>query len=438
MLINVNDIIIPADRQRKDLGDITGLVNSIENVGLISPIVVEPTENGKFILIAGERRLTAFRKTKMSYIEAVTMEGLSDSDRTLVELEENIRRKQLSWQEEIKATALYARLLKAPADVVAKALGISPNSLSMQLTVAEALETAPKYAEASSWTACYTIYGIDQKRKMDSAFEDLLQGEEPASALPEIDLADLEGDAPPLRVAPVKRPTQASYASKSFEAIEASFLDWAPSYTGKRFNLIHCDFPYGLNMGEEALQNSAPRWDTGDGRYADSPELFTDLCRTFFDTQDKFIADSAHCIFWLAAKNYGKIAARFIHYGWSVCDVPLIWHKSDNAGIAPDVRRWPRRTFEMAIFASRGDRKIVKVKGASYSGPTTKDHHLSEKPRAMLEHFFGMVVDGFTEVLDPTCGGGHALLMAKEAGAKSGLGLDVVADHVKYANGLVS
>jgi ParB/RepB/Spo0J family partition protein len=441
MLIHVNSITIPADRQRKDLGDIAGLINSMETVGQISPIVVEPQGDG-FLLIAGERRLTAVKKMKLSYIEAVTMEGLSESERTLVELEENIRRKQLSWQEEIRAIASYHKILNGTVDATAKALGTSMKTLSSQLVVADALEAGKKYEEASSWSACYTIWTIDQGRKLDSAFEDMLL-EDTTSVVEEAELTDEElGFGPQVdeeMVAAIKPTIRKVVVTpmKEFVAQTASFLDWAPTYTGKRFNLIHCDFPYGLGMDTANLQNSADRWDTGDGRYADSPELFTDLCRTFFDNQDKFIADSAHCIFWLAAKNYGKIASRFAHYGWSVCDVPLIWHKSDNAGIAPDVRRWPRRTFEMAIFASRGDRKIVKVKGASYAGPTTKDHHLSEKPRAMLGHFFEMVCDSFTDIFDPTCGSGHALLVAKGFGAKSGLGLDVVEDHVKYANGLL-
>lgn len=436
MFIDIADIIVSPDRQRKDLGDITGLVNSIELIGQISPIVVE-SAGEKFLLIAGERRLTAVKKLKMTCIEAILRENLSEDERVLIELEENIRRKQLSWQEEIRAVAQYAGLLKAPAEVVAKALSLAPTALSMQLTVAEALGAGRKYEEASSWTACYTIYTIDQKKKMDSAFEDLFSEPEEIKVA-EVSFVDMdESYATPPILQRMLTTIKTIAIPKPFEAKQSSFLDWAPAYTGKRFNLIHCDFPYGLGMDVEALQNSAARWDTGDGRYADSPELFAELCRAFFDNQDKFIADSAHCIFWLAARNYGKIASRFSHFGWTVCDVPLIWHKSDNAGIAPDVRRWPRRTYEIAVFASRGDRKIVKVKGASYSGPTTKDHHLSEKPRAVLGHFFEMVCDSHSDVLDPTCGSGHALVVAKDCGASSGLGLDVVDDHVKYANGLL-
>jgi hypothetical protein len=32
--------------------------------------------------------------------------------------------------------------------------------------------------------------------------------------------------------------------------ITADFLQWAPAYDGPRFNLIHCDFPYGIGADE--------------------------------------------------------------------------------------------------------------------------------------------------------------------------------------------
>jgi len=191
-------------------------------------------------------------------------------------------------------------------------------------------------------------------------------------------------------------------------------------------------------MGTNNLQNSASRWNVETtGRYDDSPELFENLLRCFVKHQEKFCADSAHLIFWLSMKNFDWVKKMLRLTSWEVNDFPLIWHKSDNAGIAPDVQRGPRRTYEAALFAYKSDRKIVKVKAASYAGPTTKEYHLSEKPEAMLRHFFEMVVDEYTDILDPTCGSGTALKVAKALGAKSGLGLDVIEAHVQHTNGIL-
>lgn len=435
MLIPIELIDIPPERQRKDLGDINALANSLaSSIGQITPIVVAETE-GRFTLIAGERRLTAAKQLAWSSIEAVFKSDLSESELVLIELEENIRRKQLEWQEEVAAVAKYAQTLKAPNDIVGKALGIAGQSVGRMITVFEAMQDNPALVKAPSWSSAYQMHQTVVQRKTSAAFEAMRSAPVPLSeGLPS--LAEFKPkpatqeivSVTPLKVTPAPRP---------FLAKTQDFLEWAPNYIGMRFNLIHCDFPYGLNMDKAPLQNSGARWDTIDQRYPDSPELFDKLCRAFFDNQDRFIAEAAHCIFWLTPRNYGKIASRFAHFGWAVSEFPLIWHKSDNAGIAPDVRRWPRRTYEMAVFASRGDNRIVKVKAASYSGPTansTGEYHLSEKPAAMLAHFLEMVVDSTTRVLDPTCGSGTALRVAKNLGAALGLGFDVQEQHVDYVN----
>ena len=54
MLVNIKDIKVKR-RVRKDLGDLEDLKNSLRRYGLLNPI----TLNGKYELVAGERRLEA-------------------------------------------------------------------------------------------------------------------------------------------------------------------------------------------------------------------------------------------------------------------------------------------------------------------------------------------------------------------------------------------
>ncbi|MCP5015672.1 MAG: site-specific DNA-methyltransferase, partial [Ketobacter sp.] len=49
---------------------------------------------------------------------------------------------------------------------------------------------------------------------------------------------------------------------------------------------------------------------------------------------------------------------------------------------------------------------------------------MSEKPRTMLRHFFEMVVDENTTMLDPTCGSANAVRVAREMGAAKVLGIE--------------
>lgn len=84
------------DRQRLDLGDIDDLAKSISQYGLIQPIVVNQEKR----LIAGGRRLAAHIKLGCSHIDVVFRETLTVDELHELELEENVRRKSMQWQEE--------------------------------------------------------------------------------------------------------------------------------------------------------------------------------------------------------------------------------------------------------------------------------------------------------------------------------------------------
>jgi DNA modification methylase len=115
--------------------------------------------------------------------------------------------------------------------------------------------------------------------------------------------------------------------------------------------------------------------------------------------------------------------------GWQINPFPLIWHKSDNAGVAPDPQRGPRRTYETAFFGARGDRKLTQAgtrsNSFSFPGTRTTAIHVSEKPREVLRHFLSMVCDEYSLVFDPTCGSGNALKVGQELKANAVLGLEL-------------
>ena len=94
---------------RKDLDagvedtGIDDLANSIRQQGLLSPIIVRPTSDGHYDLIAGQRRLLAFRKLGMSTIPAVVRDDLADTDAVIVSLIENVHRADMSPLDKARA-----------------------------------------------------------------------------------------------------------------------------------------------------------------------------------------------------------------------------------------------------------------------------------------------------------------------------------------------
>ena len=94
----IKDIVV-GERRREDLGDVPALAKSIQQYGLLQPVVIDAAMN----LVAGERRLVACQSLEWEEIEVRQLGDLSTQELRLLELEENIRRKGLTPYEKNKA-----------------------------------------------------------------------------------------------------------------------------------------------------------------------------------------------------------------------------------------------------------------------------------------------------------------------------------------------
>lgn len=86
------DAIVVGDRLRSDYGDIAGLAESIESNGLYHPLIVDDDLR----LISGGRRLAAMKRLDFLEVPVRRWNALDESERQMHELEENIRRKDLT------------------------------------------------------------------------------------------------------------------------------------------------------------------------------------------------------------------------------------------------------------------------------------------------------------------------------------------------------
>lgn len=384
------------ERQRRELKNIPELAASIARVGLIHPPVIE--RDGT--LRTGERRYTAVKTLGWSHVPVQFADELSPAEAQALELEENIARVDISWQEECLAIAKYHSLMQSiepewDQHKTSDALGYDNNTVGDKLRVAkeltsgnERITAAPKYSVAR---------GITQRTAVRAQ----------ASALEAITGGGLVAEAAPS-------------AAKRVPLLHEDFHEWTAGYTGPRFNFLHCDFPYGVGAdGHDQGQAAAL------GGYADSPDVYWNLLDTLALAMDNVVADSAHLMFWFSMDYYHETKQRLEGMGWSVNPFPLIWFKNDNTGILPDPTRGPRRVYETAFLALRGDRPIVGAKANTFAHPgKDKSIHMSEKPVPMLRHFMEMFVDGYSRVLDPTAGSANALKAATALGAPTVLGLE--------------
>jgi ParB family chromosome partitioning protein len=387
-----------ATRQRRELNDIEELAESISKIGLINPPVIQ--HDGQ--LRAGERRWNAVKMLGWTHVSVQFVEDLDEAALHLLELEENLRRVDLTWQEECDAVNKYHSLRtnedsKWTLDRTAEALGSTRQAIGEQIRVQKHIESGDsKIAKANSYSVARNVV----RRKVERETTSVIAGIE-------------------------KRP------ERHIPLIHDDFISWSQAYDGVKFNLLHCDFPYGINYTDSSRMNS----DTVSigNEYDDSPEVYIHLLDALARSMKNVVAESAHMIFWFSMHNYGSTRNLLFEMGWTVNPFPLIWHKSDNAGVLPDPSRGPRRTYETAFFCVRGDRKIVSAVANSFAGPTTKNIHITEKPVDMLHHFMRMVVDEYSVVLDPTCGSANAIKVAQRLGAAGTLGIEIDEDSFNLA-----
>ena len=97
------------------------LAKSIQSEGLLQPIVVRE-KNGKFELIAGERRLHAFRHLKLRHIPARIIEA-SDASSASIALIENLQRENLNPIDEALGYASLVRDFDLTQEAAAERVG---------------------------------------------------------------------------------------------------------------------------------------------------------------------------------------------------------------------------------------------------------------------------------------------------------------------------
>jgi len=94
MRLRISEIKV-GNRIRRDLGDLGELENSLQRLGLLNPILIDPDNH----LLAGYRRLTAARNLGWDAIEVRLIEVDSPEARLVIESEENTVRKGFTVQE---------------------------------------------------------------------------------------------------------------------------------------------------------------------------------------------------------------------------------------------------------------------------------------------------------------------------------------------------
>ena len=123
-LISINNISPNPNQPRKQFDEeaLHELVASIKQKGLLTPITVREN-GGKYIVVAGERRLRAAKLAGLKKVPVYSIEVKNDAEMMEMALIENIQRENLNPIEEAEAYAVLNSKYGLSQEAVAKSVG---------------------------------------------------------------------------------------------------------------------------------------------------------------------------------------------------------------------------------------------------------------------------------------------------------------------------
>jgi ParB family chromosome partitioning protein len=148
------DMIIPSPYQpRKTFSNssLIELCQSIKQYGVLQPITVRKVGNGKYELIAGERRLRASKMAGLTLIPCMVIDAMEE-DSAIIALIENLQREDLHFMEEARGLQNLIIDHKFTQEQLAAKLGKSQSAIANKLRILKLPESVKKLIREANLT----------------------------------------------------------------------------------------------------------------------------------------------------------------------------------------------------------------------------------------------------------------------------------------------
>jgi len=181
-LIPIEEIAPNPDQPRQNLGDLSELISSIREKGVLEPLLVRKV-GGRFQIIAGERRYRAAIEAGLDEVPCVVRES-SDAEMMELALVENLQRKDLTAFEEADGLKVLADAYGYTHEMMAEKVGRSRSSVTETLALTampEDVRELCRRADIQSKSVLLQIVRQNSAEKMTALLE-RLQKEGPTRA----------------------------------------------------------------------------------------------------------------------------------------------------------------------------------------------------------------------------------------------------------------
>ncbi len=376
------------------MGNIEELAQSLKQFGLIQPIVV----NQDLRLIAGERRLRAAELLGWKEIDIVYRETLTEDELHELELEENVRRKDMVWQERclniakihfLKYRGAYVNGTQWGQRETGALLNMSLGAVSQCLTVASELRNDPKSPmwTADSFSAALLIVNNRNLALVEAELARKQRAAAEQRAKEDVELKKLEVEVAPnaqdeqrkkyyanphnppgsfeayiqqkvSRLAEIKSTV---YLSDKFHNVDCiTFMN----ETDQRFAAIISDPPYAIdmdmldqeNVGMVGIETVAAEHQVDDN---------IDLLKRFFPAAYRCLNDPGFLVICADQMLWNFLYCEAILAGFAVQRWPLTWVKTHVCGNNAANYNYTKST-EIAMVCRKGNAQLAVKSSVSH------------------------------------------------------------------------
>lgn len=457
-VIPIKDILV-LERLRQDTPKHRAYISeilapSIAELGLMHPIVLNtvPEElgtnpHGETImgvhqLIAGWSRLMACVLLRHETIPYVYRENLDLAELHKLEVEENIRRSGMTWQEETLGIKKVHDLSDQKA---AKTLGTWTTRATgkllnvSQATVVQALKVGTLLEnEDKEILACTTFDAARQvllKREQKKAEAKLALHAIPGVVTKVLMPAPKSEKAPFGQLSIVPREDVPSRPIQPVNSVEIPlsqmlFNDccvypgehltpangWMSRQPAESQDLIFTDIPFGIDMGNLDIVDLAEVEQEHDVEENVAQML------PFLTESYRLLKDRRYLIFFMDLKHWEKLSDWGSDVGFDVMPYPLIWHKMSTVKNRAASKWWPKKHETLMIMA-KGQATLKNAQPDSVFDATSdaerkKFGHPFAKSFDLCRRILEPVVIPQYQVLDPYMGSGSMLVAAISMGLR--------------------
>lgn len=168
-MLNINEVEPNRDQPRKNFNQsaLEELAKSIEQNGIIQPILVRPMADGSYQLIAGERRWRAARMAGLTEVP-VTIREMSDEEASIFALIENLQREDLNPVEEAEGLKSLIESYGFTQEEAADKVGKSRTAVTNTLRLLKLPPSVRNLLSDGKITAGHAraLLGLDEEKEM--------------------------------------------------------------------------------------------------------------------------------------------------------------------------------------------------------------------------------------------------------------------------------